>query len=173
MPVGDVLRVPKFLADVDSRISTHGARGTVGKMMNQKEHGIIFTGGEAPQKLPGEKKLNKDPIEVIPVDSTQALDPLSRINYAKPYPIEHNVKVREVGKVAQRQVRKLLAYYQTESGYDTEREAQQEPERRTRRESSSSRSKEPERRVRRQSSSSMSKEPERKVRREPKRDTRR
>ena len=56
----------------------------------------------------------------MPVDSSQNLDPLSRIHYAKPYPVEHNVKVREVGLVLPRDRRKLLGYYQLESGYETE-----------------------------------------------------
>ncbi|CAF9940894.1 MAG: hypothetical protein HETSPECPRED_002670 [Heterodermia speciosa] len=152
------------------RITTHNGHGTVGKLIMQREHSIIYTGEEAPARLPEEKKLNKDPIQVIPVENAEPLDPLSRINYAKPYPIEHNVKVCEVGMVAPRDVRKINAYYQQESGYETER-PQQEPERR-RRESSSAVSKEPERR-RRESSSSMNKEPERKVRREQRRDSRR
>ncbi|KAL8793191.1 MAG: hypothetical protein Q9195_004221 [Heterodermia aff. obscurata] len=160
------------ISDVDSRITTYNGHGTVGKLMNQKEHSIIYTGGEVPKRLPEEKKLNKDPIQVIPVNSSEALDPLSRINYAKPYPIEHDVKVCEVGMVAPSDIRKIIAYYQTESGYETERQPQQEPERRTRRKSNSSMSKEPERKVRRESSSSMSKEPERKVRQEPETETR-
>lgn len=165
-----LVRNLKPFADVDSRITTHNGHGTVGKLIMQREHSIIYTGEEAPARLPEEKKLNKDPIQVIPVENAEPLDPLSRINYAKPYPIEHNVKVCEVGMVAPRDVRKINAYYQQESGYETER-PQQEPERR-RRESSSAVSKEPERR-RRESSSSMNKEPERKVRREQRRDSRR
>ena len=157
MPVGDVVRVLKSSADCGSRISTHGNRGTVGKLVNQKEHSIIYTGEVAPKRLPEEKKLNKDPIQVIPVDDSQELSDLSRINYAKPYPIEHNVKVCEVGMVAQRDRRKIIGYYKTESGYETEREPQREPERRTRRESSSS----------------THRDSERKARREPKRDRRR
>ena len=161
-----VARRLKPLADVDSRITTHNGRGTVGKLIMQSEHSIIYTGREPPKRLPEEKKLNKDPIQVIPVHDSEPLDPLSRINYAKPYPIEHNVKVCEVGMVAQRDLRKILAYYRMESGYETEREPKREPERRPRRESSSSRYKEPERRTRRESSSSMYKEPERRTRRE-------
>lgn len=157
MPVSVVVRIPTSLADAVSRISTHNGHGTVGKLMLQREHSIIYTGEEAPKKFPEEKKLNKDPIRVIPVNSSEALESASRVNYAKPYPIEHNVKVCEVGMVARTDIRKITHYYQQESGYETEREPRQRPERSTRRESSSS----------------TSKEPERKVRRDPKKDNRR
>ena len=121
--------------------------------MVQSEHSIIYIGEEAPKKFPEERKLNKDSIRVIPANDSEILDPASRVWYAKPYPIEHNVKVSEVGMVTKNDIRKLLGYYQMESGYETERE--------------------PQRRTRRESSSSMSKEPEKKGRREPKRDNRR
>ena len=157
MPVSVVVRIPTSLANAVSRISTHNGHGTVGKLLLQREHSIIYTGEEAPEKFPEERKLNKDPIQVIPVNSSETLASASRIHYAKPYPIEHNVKVCEVGMVTKSDIRKLIHYYLQESGYETEREPPQRPERRTRRESSSS----------------MSKEPERKVRREPKKDNRR
>ena len=135
MPVRAKSRCLQVRADTDSRISTHGRRGAVGKIINPGEHGIVYTGKRPPNKLPEEKKMNKDPIQVEPVDSSMELDPLSRIHYAKPYPVEHNVKVCEVAMVAARDVRKLWAYYQLESGYETERGPQRRPHRRARRES--------------------------------------
>lgn len=131
-------------ADVSSRISTHGGQGAVGKLINQKEHGIVYTGETPPKNLEGEKNLNKDPIQIVATDASQYLDPLSRIHYAKPYPVEHNVKVREVGMVSQRDRRKVLGYYQLESGYETERR----PERRPRRGSGPSTNKTPDRQLR-------------------------
>ena len=124
------------MTNIYSRISTHRAGGTAGnKTIMQSEHSIIYTGNTAPEKLPEEKKLYKDPIRVIPVDMSQNLDPLSRINYAKPYPVEHNVKVCEVGTIAPPDRRKMVGYYQNESGYETEREPRREPRRKPRRDS--------------------------------------
>ena len=125
----------QILADTTSRISTHGGRGAVSKLINPKEHSIVYTGQRPPDKLPEERKLNKEPLQVEPVDSSMILSPLSRIHYAKPYPVEHNVKVREVGMVAAPHRRRLTAYYEMESGYETEREPERAPPRRARRES--------------------------------------
>lgn len=145
----------QVLADIDSRISTHGGQGAVGKLINQKEHGIVYMGETPPKKLAEEKNLHKDPIQITPADKSQNLHPLSRIHYAKPYPVEHNVKVREVGMVSQRDRRKVMGYYQLESGYDTEREPERKPERR------------PDRRPRRESESSTNTAPDRRLHTEP------
>ena len=142
MPVSGKLPRLQILVDTDSRISTHGRRGAVGKLINPGEHGIVYTGERPPNKLPEEKKMYKDPIQVEPVDSSMELDPLSRIHYAKPYPVENNVKVCKVGMVADRDIRKLWAYYQKESGYETERGPPRRPHRRARRESEASSSRE-------------------------------
>lgn len=124
-------------------------------MIMQNEHSIIYTGDTAPEKLPEEKKLNKPPIRVIPIDASQNLSPLSRIHYAKPYPVEHNVKVCEVGMIAERDRKKIVGYYRIESGYDTERESQ------------------PQRRQRRDSEAYSSPEGQKESRKQPERDSRR
>ena len=90
--------------------------------MQQKEHSIIYTGDKAPKKLPGEIKLSKAPIKVVPVNG-QDLEPPSRVNFAKTYPIEHNVKILEVGMVAKKDLRTFLGYWQneTEQGFPERR----------------------------------------------------
>lgn len=97
-----------------SRISTYGDRATAKNLVEQSEHSIIYTGDSAPHKLPEEKKLTKDPIRVVPVGEQQ-LEERSRVNFAKSYPIEHNVKVLEVGRVAKTHLRTLTAYWQNET----------------------------------------------------------
>ena len=72
----------------------------------------MYTGNEVPPKLKGETKLRKDPINIIPVNPKETLDPLSRLNLAKTYPIEHNVKVKEVGSVNATHLRKLINYWE-------------------------------------------------------------
>lgn len=144
-----------MFSDISSRISTHGGQGAVGRLISQKEHGIVYMGETPPKKLAEERNLHKDPIQIMPADASQSLDPLSRIHYAKPYPVEHNVKVQEVGMVSQRDRRKVMAYYHTESGYETERETERRPERRS------------ERRSRRESGSSTNTAPDRGLHIEP------
>lgn len=44
--------------------------------------------------------MTKKPIKMIPDNERDKLDPFSRINYAKVYTVEHNVKVNFIGKIA-------------------------------------------------------------------------
>ena len=75
---------------------------------------IIYTGTSIPQKLAGEARMFKDPIRVTPVSPEHNLDPLSRANCSKVFLVNHNVKVKEVGKVDTFDFRKLKAYYVSE-----------------------------------------------------------
>jgi len=93
------------------RISTYGGLATTKKGLDQKNHTIVYTDQYPPQKLVGEKKMNKDPIRVMPVNQSEKLDDLSRINLAKTYSIEHMVKVKKVGMVPQSDFKKMKEYW--------------------------------------------------------------
>jgi hypothetical protein len=73
------------------------------------DHGIIHTTQEAPNQLPGEQ-LTKYSIRVEPTGS-ESLAPTSRVNYGKPYAIEHNVKVLDVGLVVESHRYMIQAYF--------------------------------------------------------------
>lgn len=96
---------------IRSRISTHAGQATTKKGLNQTIHTIVYSGNQAPQKLAGEKKMNKDPLKVQVVDESEKLDCLSRVNLAKTYVIEHNVKVKRVGMVPALDLKKMKGYY--------------------------------------------------------------
>lgn len=100
------------------RISTYAGRGTARIPTAQSEHSIIYTGDSPPEKLWEEKKLLKDPIRVIPVGDRE-LDARARVNYAKSYPIEHNVKVLEIGRVDPKNIKRLTTHWiqETEKGF--------------------------------------------------------
>lgn len=74
----------------------------------------MYTSAEAPSKLSNETHLHKTPIKVDLVNPSEKLDTLSRLNLGKSYPVEHNVKVCEVGEITGRHKRILLNYYYTE-----------------------------------------------------------
>lgn len=95
------------------QISTNGGKGAAKTGLKQGEHTIAYTTAVAPDLLSEEIHITKDPIQIIPVSQTEKLDPKSRINLGKVYPVEHNVKVCEVGMVADADIRKLTAYYKT------------------------------------------------------------
>jgi hypothetical protein len=58
--------------------------------------------------------MTKEPIEVEPVDSSITIRPESRIRFGKTYPIEMNVKVKDIGRVASHHLSKLLRYWTDE-----------------------------------------------------------
>lgn len=95
------------------QISTNGGKGAAKSGLKQGEHAIAHTSAVAPPPLLEEKYLTKDPIRILPVNQTEKLDDKSRINLGKVYPVEHNVKVCEVGMVAPTDIRKLTTYYKT------------------------------------------------------------
>jgi hypothetical protein len=49
-------------------------------------------------------------IEVIPEDGEE-LSPTSRVNYAQTYTVQHNVKVRELGKVVKDHMSYVKQYW--------------------------------------------------------------
>ena len=101
----------KALLTVISRITTYGGQGTTKYGIDPREHTIVYSGNRAPDKLVGETRLHKDPLRVVPVDNSQKLDDLSRIDFGKTYPIQHNVKVKHVGSVAPQDFHKLIQYW--------------------------------------------------------------
>lgn len=95
-----------------SPISTYSGRATAGKSSaEQREHGIIYTGDQPPQRLKQEANLRKDPIKVDVTDLSMKLSTESRINYAFTRPIQHNVKVKNVGMIARSDMVKLYSYW--------------------------------------------------------------
>ena len=84
---------------------TYGNQGVAKLGVKKSEHGIVYMGkrepplghGESPER--GEAGMVPTAIRVDPDYTGARLHPMSRINYAKVYTIEHNVKVRSVGTV--------------------------------------------------------------------------
>lgn len=58
------------------------------------------------------------PIHVELSQTHFKFDKLSRLNYANPYAIEHNVKARFIGRVAKHDERQLIEDFNRISGYD-------------------------------------------------------
>jgi hypothetical protein len=98
-----------------SPIGTYAGRGTLKKGCLPWEHTIAYLSGTDPRScyLPGEYEsgMTKQPIEIVPVDSSIALRSESRIRFGKMYPIEKNVKVKDIGLVHQNYLGKLLQYW--------------------------------------------------------------
>ena len=88
---------------MERRIQTYNRRG-VTPDKTKSHHAIIYTGSEPPPALPRETpRTGEDPmgapIRVIPIHRSYKMEPTSRINFYKPYTVEHNVKVFHFGQV--------------------------------------------------------------------------
>lgn len=94
-------------------IQTYRNQGTLKPGLLVQDHGLVYTGGPwtpAPSLLFGEG-ITKQPIRVEPKDN-EYLRSESRINFGKPYAVEHNVKVKEIGMVAPEHLHLLRAYFE-------------------------------------------------------------
>ncbi|KAI4214757.1 MAG: hypothetical protein LQ351_002833 [Letrouitia transgressa] len=106
-----VKNVPKEYFSFCLPITTYQGRGATKHGIDQRSHTIVFSGTYAPPKLPGEDKMNKVPLKVDLFSPSEKLDEKSRINLGKPYPIEWNVKVKEIGQLDKSSTQKMIAYW--------------------------------------------------------------
>lgn len=87
---------------VDSAVHTHQSQG-VARVARKEQYGIIHTGSIAPRPTlaelprPGQLPMQPEPVRVLPDLNEDALDPMSRLNYAKVYTIEHRIPVKPFG----------------------------------------------------------------------------
>ncbi|KAF4628847.1 hypothetical protein G7Y89_g9303 [Cudoniella acicularis] len=98
-------------------IITYTGQGVNKPGVHAADHTIIYTSTN-PQYLPGEydKGLTSTPIRMIPDSSRHGLDGNSRLNYAKIYTVECNVKVWFIGKIHPDSEGHLLASYKRHNG---------------------------------------------------------
>jgi hypothetical protein len=100
-----------FITDVCRPILTYGRQATTKSGVDPDSYAIIYTGDRPPKKIRGEKKLEREPIKVLPKTPQDKLDEKSRVNYAKTHTIEHNTKVCFVGEVDKSSIRRLVTDY--------------------------------------------------------------
>ncbi|KAL4878018.1 hypothetical protein BJY04DRAFT_120958 [Aspergillus karnatakaensis] len=80
-------------------ISTYGGRGVSKRGVDESTHAIVYLRGRLPTSSSSERPMIKEPLEVAPDRPDETLDPMSRINFAKIYTVEHNVKVLPIGRI--------------------------------------------------------------------------
>ena len=76
-----------------SPIMTYSGQGVKKRGVHASHHTIIYTDKPIISKGEKEKGLTKKPIKIIPSSPRHKLDRYSRLNYAKTYTVEYNVKV--------------------------------------------------------------------------------
>ncbi|KFX90977.1 hypothetical protein V490_06152 [Pseudogymnoascus sp. VKM F-3557] len=104
-------------------ILTYGGQGTTKPGVKPAHHAIIFTESKSekpprtikhpPCKAEGEHTLHNGPIcvELMNQHKRKQFDEMSRLNYAKVYTVEHNVKVCFIGRIHKESTEEFKAAY--------------------------------------------------------------
>lgn len=95
---------------------TYSRQATSKSGVKPQDHAIIYTEsknnkGEKPTEATGEVKLLNEPIRMNPRTSRDQLDRSSRLNYAKIYTVEYNVKVCFIGDIHKNSVSAFCRAY--------------------------------------------------------------
>jgi hypothetical protein len=90
-------------------ILTYGGKGTWKKGVHPDDHAVIYS-SDTPPETPDEK-LNNPPIRVKLTSKAEKLDRMARINYAKVYTVEHNVKVLFIGNIHNKSLEDFIRTY--------------------------------------------------------------
>ncbi|KAL1638752.1 hypothetical protein SLS58_008676 [Diplodia intermedia] len=98
-------------------VSTYGGRATTKPGLEPQQHAIVYITGSQPQYVPNEQRLQKAPIPIIPAEGSMTLSGASRVNFAIHHPIQHNVKVKDLGTVHHDYIPTLISYAKMESGW--------------------------------------------------------
>jgi hypothetical protein len=115
---------PKSSHSLCLRISTYGGQATTKAGVNPAEHAPIILDGGTVEPHTAETIVN-DALEIKIEGDDVSVDPMSRINFAKIYTVEHNIKVRNVGRMKATSLPKLQAYFLQALGEVTSNQALQ------------------------------------------------
>ncbi|KAF2267691.1 hypothetical protein CC78DRAFT_456312, partial [Lojkania enalia] len=105
-------------------IFTYGGKATTKKGISAKEHAIAFSSGSKPTLVSGENQGGEDGLKEIPIciemnHGEDPLDPASRIFFGIHHPIQHNVKVKDLGDVWKSHLPTLRGYWKEVNRYLT------------------------------------------------------
>jgi len=90
-------------------IQTYQKRGTTKSRINVENHAIVYAAGSEPKLLPEEESLAMGSFQIVMEDKSVTIDQSSRLNFGKVYTVEHNIKVRNVGKINKESLPRLKA----------------------------------------------------------------
>lgn len=104
------------MANFCSPIFTYGNQATKKRGVVPDEHAIVYSMGNVPQLLTGEKNMSKEPIAVMMADGIPPLSVASRIYFAIHHPVQYNVKAKDLGMVHPEYITRLLNHWGDVSG---------------------------------------------------------
>lgn len=86
-------------------ITTYGGRGVAKRGMKKSEHVVVYSENQLPAEDPGERPergeaaMRRETVRILTDRPTESLDPMSRLDLARAYTIQHNIKARSFGMV--------------------------------------------------------------------------
>jgi hypothetical protein len=92
-------------------ILTYGGRGLLKPGAHPEDHAVIYSSESGGPYLQDGEQIGMKAVEVKIKDQSNKLDPLSRLNYAKLFTIEHNVKVFWIGRLAKEYEQQVVTDY--------------------------------------------------------------
>jgi hypothetical protein len=78
----------------------------------------VYSRGHTPQLLPKESGITKPSISVVMADGAPILHQAARVYYGITYPIQYNVKVKEIGYIHPTEITRLISNWRTEDQDD-------------------------------------------------------
>jgi hypothetical protein len=97
-------------------INTYNEQGVLKTGLSaddRNKHAIIHMTDKQPTGLPDGNLMNKQAIAVDPASPDQKLHEMSRLDFRRVHTVEHNVKVKDIGRVSSRSMPYLHSYWQS------------------------------------------------------------
>ncbi|KAG4420845.1 hypothetical protein IFR04_006027 [Cadophora malorum] len=96
-------------------ILTYGGKATLKKGAHPEDHAAVYSSSGGATIL-SKEKMKKKSVKIDVRLPSDKLDPLSRLNYAKVYTVEHNVKVNFIGQVNRHYEQRVVLDYNASHG---------------------------------------------------------
>ena len=98
-------------------ISTYSGRGVSKEDGRPQDHAMVYSSSDLiPSPLPQEK-ITLDAFPIIVEEPSEALGPVSRLDFGKVYTVEHNVKVLRIGRIAPDHINRLQQCFADAMGF--------------------------------------------------------
>ncbi|KAG4435146.1 hypothetical protein IFR05_009378 [Cadophora sp. M221] len=99
-------------------ILTYGRQATLKNGAHGEDHAAVYSNHHKTSgpTILSEESMTKEPIKIDIRLGSEKLDPLSRLNYAKVYTVEHNVEVNFIGRVNQHFEQQVVLDYNKTHG---------------------------------------------------------
>ena len=94
-------------------INTYGRQGTKKRGVIPKDHAVVYDSRSGKPPPPPGEKMTKEALPIIVETVGESIDPMSRINFARVYTVEHNVKVLKVGRIKPDHISRLRKYWKS------------------------------------------------------------